>query len=71
MKIRIIVTTLACSVCLLSACTGGKSTRVSKDTGDRYGVKPDDTSKIDTSKAKSSDYSGSGGAKIDSPKKPK
>ena len=71
MKIRIIIITLVCSISLLSACSGDKSTRTSKDTGDRYGVKPDDTSKVDTSKVKSSDYSGSGGTKIDSPKKPK
>ncbi len=69
MKIKIIIIALVCSLGALTSCGGDHGSTSGKDTeANQYKVSKD-TSKMDTSKTTSEDYSGSGGTKVDTPKK--
>ncbi|MDB4922569.1 hypothetical protein [Mucilaginibacter sp.] len=70
MKSKLIITTLACSVCLIAACGGDRVPQSGKaDTVKSTYGKTADSSKVDTAKATGMDNSGSGGTKGDSVKK--
>ena len=69
MKNKLIITALACGICLITACGGDRVPQTGKDTvNNTYGVAKD-SSRVDTSKATGLDNSGSGGTKTDSAKK--
>jgi hypothetical protein len=71
MKNVIFLGIFALGVCLISACSGDHSSTNGEKNKEKntYGVAKD-TSKVDTSKINSTDYSASGGTKVDTPKKP-
>jgi len=69
MKNAIILILFGFGVCMFSACSGDHSSTNGEKNKEKntYGVAKD-TSKVDTSKTTSSDYSASGGTKVDTGK---